>query len=299
LGLVPIVSNIVVQNMQSIQEESAVRGVKFSDMNPPIIDAFSCDCDGHCPNCSVTFHLDVACNANEMPNPDAMDVGEGGGEFTKSVTSYDLRTDRNDVAPVDSLAGQRIVRTLRGGTLFGEIPADLTGLDDHSPAPVGKGILLAKLRPGQRIKLTAVAKRGIGREHAKWTPVATAVYSNKPAISLSTDEVRSLTPAQQADFVAICPVNVFGLRDNDMAGGSPIAIEEPDACVYCNECTKAADGLGRPDLVQVVPTPDTFTMTIETTGALMPHAAVDAALRQLEAKLHKIASDTDGLIHAP
>lgn len=35
-------------------------------------------------------------------------------------------------------------------------------------------ILLAKMRPGQEIVLEAHCIRGIGAEHAKWSPVATA-----------------------------------------------------------------------------------------------------------------------------
>lgn len=41
-------------------------------------------------------------------------------------------------------------------------------------------ILLAKMRPGQEIVLEAHCARGVGADHAKWSPVATAWYSLPP-----------------------------------------------------------------------------------------------------------------------
>jgi RNA polymerase Rpb3/RpoA insert domain len=37
-------------------------------------------------------------------------------------------------------------------------------------------ILLAKLRPGQEIGLEMHARKGVGKDHAKYSPVATAAY---------------------------------------------------------------------------------------------------------------------------
>ncbi|CAD7698299.1 unnamed protein product [Ostreobium quekettii] len=49
---------------------------------------------------------------------------------------------------------------------------------------VHKDILLAKMRPGQEILLEAHAIKGVGREHAKWSPVATAWYRLHPEVIL-------------------------------------------------------------------------------------------------------------------
>lgn len=39
-----------------------------------------------------------------------------------------------------------------------------------------KGILIVKLHKGERIKLSAIARKGTGREHAKWSPVSAIGY---------------------------------------------------------------------------------------------------------------------------
>ena len=52
------------------------------------------------------------------------------------------------------------------------------------PRAVHGDILLAKLRPGQTLQLEAHATKGTGKEHAKWSPVATAWYRLQPVVAL-------------------------------------------------------------------------------------------------------------------
>lgn len=46
--------------------------------------------------------------------------------------------------------------------------------------PVHDDIVIAKLRPGQRIEFEAHCRKGIGKDHAKFSPVATAAYRLLP-----------------------------------------------------------------------------------------------------------------------
>ena len=50
--------------------------------------------------------------------------------------------------------------------------------------PCDPDILLAKLRPGQEISLRAHCVLGIGSDHAKFSPVATASYRLLPVIDI-------------------------------------------------------------------------------------------------------------------
>lgn len=63
-------------------------------------------------------------------------------------------------------------------------------------------------RAGQGIQLTAVAKKGIAKEHAKWSPVAVATYKFEPVIEINTEKEELLTSEQRADFVEVCPAKV-------------------------------------------------------------------------------------------
>jgi DNA-directed RNA polymerase I and III subunit RPAC1 len=50
--------------------------------------------------------------------------------------------------------------------------------------PLHEDILIAKLRPGQEIEMDLTCEKGIGKTHAKWSPVSTAYYRLVPDIEI-------------------------------------------------------------------------------------------------------------------
>ena len=68
------------------------------------------------------------------------------------------------------------------------------------PAPVNKGILLNKLAPGDEIVARCLAIKGIGRDHAKFTPVSNASYKLLPSIKINGDVRGELAKKLQRSF---------------------------------------------------------------------------------------------------
>ena len=65
------------------------------------------------------------------------------------------------------MAGQRALKSQKSGEAIRAVDSD---------------ILLLKLRPGQEIEVECHAVKGIGKTHAKWSPVATAFYRLLPEV---------------------------------------------------------------------------------------------------------------------
>ena len=71
---------------------------------------------------------------------------------------------------------------------------------DNPPRPVHDDILIARLRPNQEIELICDAVKGIGSDHAKFSPVATATYRLHPTIDLKEKIVGKQAVKLQACF---------------------------------------------------------------------------------------------------
>lgn len=70
-------------------------------------------------------------------------------------------------------------------------------------------ILLVKMRRNQELKLRAFARKGIGKDHAKWMPVATCSFHYMPDIRINHSEMEKLTALEKQAFVESSPTRVF------------------------------------------------------------------------------------------
>lgn len=114
----------------------------------------------NCQQCSVELNMNIICDDDTQP---------------MNVTTADLHSMNDFVRPVGDASVGGMPNSLGGG-----------GLDSGAREPP---ILLAKLRRGQELRLRCIAKKGIGKEHAKWSPVSCATFHHEPIVELNKERL--------------------------------------------------------------------------------------------------------------
>ncbi|KAG4920687.1 hypothetical protein AAZX31_18G073000 [Glycine max] len=145
-------------------------------------------------------------------------------------------------------------------------------------------IILAKLGPGQEIELEAHAVKGIGKTHAKWSPVATAWYRMLPEVVL----LEAVEDELAEELKNKCPVNVFDIEDIGK-GKRRAKVARPRDCTLCRECIRG--GKEWEDRVSLRRVKNHFIFTIESTGALPPEVLFTEAVKILEDKCERVITE--------
>lgn len=151
---------------------------------------------------------------------------------------------------------------------------------DASPRAVHDDILLAKLRPGQTIQLEAHCIKGIGKDHAKWSPVATAWYQFYPEIRL----LKAPSPSQAAELDTLAP----GLFYRDSPGAE---LKVHDAWGHMKHWEKLRRLLEQEswgEVLQLLKRKHHVIFTLESAGALPPSRLMSDALDILADKCSKL-----------
>ena len=148
-------------------------------------------------------------------------------------------------------------------------------------------IVIVKLGKNQELKFHAKARKGVGKEHAKWSPVAVATFQYEPDVRLNEREIEKMDEIKKQEFVASCPTKVYAYDEHNRT----VTIEDANRCVYCEECVKKADEFGMPNLVSIAPKPGRFIFSVEGNGALNVDQIVMTALDVLSKKLTMIEDE--------
>ena len=223
-----------------------------------------CVCYERCPRCSVDFELDV--NFDEVLQQRSED-----GFMT--VTSQDLRSSNEAVTPAHFLN------------------------QDEQDVAQDAGIAIVKMRPGQRLKLKAVARMGIGKEHAKWSPVAVVTYRFWPIVSVNEEQVATLTMEQKQELINVCPDQIFELDD---VTGSIKAVENYwDIATYTDDLKDHQASMKKrkedDDFITIQHSTDRFIFTVESTGVMDADEIVMSGLRVLKDRLTYLANEVENL----
>eukprot|EP00632_Arachnochrysis_sp_CCMP2950_P001581 CAMPEP_0185717616 /NCGR_PEP_ID=MMETSP1164-20130828/45151_1 /TAXON_ID=1104430 /ORGANISM="Chrysoreinhardia sp, Strain CCMP2950" /LENGTH=371 /DNA_ID=CAMNT_0028385257 /DNA_START=1 /DNA_END=1116 /DNA_ORIENTATION=+ len=253
-----------------------------------------CDCDDHCRWCSVRFSLSATFE-------DKAEQRRRGDEARRDdpviVTTADLVSDDEDVDAVNF-----------------ETRADL------SRTKGDEGITIVKLDKGQSIKLEAIATLGIGKEHAKWSPVSKCIFRPVPTVAFDDAAIARLPQELRDAIVDVVPAGVLGYAGDDrgtQGAGGPLAllggadargpaqggrkriVVKNDAAILdfvddIVNLTKSLPPLFVP-LVHASASDTNFIFEIESVGALQAEDIVLCAINELRRKLDFLLEDTANL----
>lgn len=220
-----------------------------------------CLCYEHCSRCSVEFELDRSYVV--MGDEDVL------APFT--VTSRDLISNNDSVQPAHFLSQEE--------------------QDDAQD----EGIAIVKMGPGQRLKLKAIARMGIAKEHSKWSPVAVATYRFWPEIFINDEQMATLSLEQKQELVDVCPDRILEL---DEITGEMRPVENAwDICTYTEDLKYLQQSMKkRPeddDFVTVLPSTNKFIFNVETTGCIDADVCVLTALKVLKKRLNDLARELE------
>ena len=175
-------------------------------------------------------------------------------------------------------------------------PAHFLNQDEQDESQ-DDGIAIVKLGPGQRLKLKAIARMGISKEHAKWCPVAVATYRFWPVVTINEEACAQLTMEQKQELVHVCPDNILEL--DPVTGNLQAAENAQDFATFTDDLKEHQDAMKkRPeddDLVTVVQSTDKFLFNVETTGAMDADEVVLSSLRVLKDRLNYLAQEVENL----
>ena len=161
-------------------------------------------------------------------------------------------------------------------------------------APVNPDILIAKLRPQQTIDLKMNMYKGIGADHAKFSPVATASYRLLPTIDIT----RPILGADAEKFVGCFPEGVIGLEKvtkkeaaragsgyEGHAGELKVVVKDPMKDTVSRECLRHPEFS---DKVKLGRRRDHFIFSIESTGQWESDELFLEAVKHLKLKCKKL-----------
>ncbi|KAJ7647317.1 DNA-directed RNA polymerase II, subunit 3, partial [Roridomyces roridus] len=190
-----------------------------------------CTCMSACKYCAIQLRLDVACHSNT----------------TMDITSNHLEViDGGDFD--DNGEGDAGDEPTKRGEYFGHP----IGKNDPDVPPV----LICKIRKGQELRLKCIAKKGIAKEHAKWSPCSAVSFEYDPH-----NKLRHTTHWFETDERGEWP-----LGDNAEEEEKPRDDEPFDFNAQ----------------------PRKFYFEVETDGSLRPQEVVMNGLAELQSKLAKI-----------
>lgn len=275
IDLVEFHENSTVLNDEYIAHRLGLIPIRFQapdslrggDCNVAFLPHRDCVCFDRCPRCSVEFELDINYDEVNAKRP------EGERDMPVTVTSKDLHSNNPSVVPAHFLN------------------------DEEDDEAQDEGVSIVKIGLGQKLKIKAVARMGISKEHAKWCPVAVATYRFWPIVTINEEQCATLTLEQKQELVDACPDRIIEL--DEVTGKLVEAENSWDIATFTEDLMTTQQFMKqRPeddDFVTVVQATDRFIFHVETTGAMDAEEILMSSLRVLKEKLNYLAQEVENL----
>lgn len=83
--------------------------------------------------------------------------------------------------------------------------------------------------------MKAFCTKGIGKTHAKWSPVSTATYKLMPHVEI----LKPFKNQEAEKLVKMCPGKVFDIEE--MGSVKTAVVKNPRKCTVCRECIRETE----------------------------------------------------------
>ncbi|KAF8625441.1 hypothetical protein AX15_005398 [Amanita polypyramis BW_CC] len=192
-----------------------------------------CICLAGCDFCTVNLVLHVSCQESH---------------------TMDITSDHLEVLPPDTRGGYGMDSMEQADN--GE---ELSKRSEYFGHPVGKHepgappVLICKIRKGQELKVKCIAKKGIAKEHAKWSPCSAVSFEYDPH-----NRLRHTTYWYENDIKTEWPLSENAKEEEPQRDDEPFDFNAQ---------------------------PTKFYFEVETDGSLGPQEVVMKGLAELQAKL--------------
>mmetsp|Transcript_10179 Transcript_10179/g.17727 ORF Transcript_10179/g.17727 Transcript_10179/m.17727 type:complete len:312 (-) Transcript_10179:631-1566(-) len=196
------------------------------------------------------------------------------GEIQEVVLELNVKCTTDETLPV----------TTDDFILDGSMPDCRPVYYKLDPDSSDKPIVIVKMRKGQELKLKAIARKGTGKDHAKWIPVATVAYHFMPEIIINQALVEQMTEDERKELCAADPSATF--RYNEVT--RQIEVEEVERYRYDNEVLLKAEELGKPGVIIINQKLDEFIFKVESTGVLDAEAIVRQSVELLLTRINTL-----------
>ncbi len=169
-------------------------------------------------------------------------------------------------------------------------------------APVNPDILIVKMRPKQTINLSMHMHKGIGSDHAKFSPVATASYRLLPTIQI----LKPILGAEAEKFARCFPQGVIGLdkvtkKEAGVAGSGyeghagevKAVVKDAMKDTVSRECLRHPEFEGK---VRLGRRRDHFIFSIESTGQWDSDELFMESVKHLKLKCKKLEQQVVNMV---